>query len=111
MVVLTNTLLLRSRGSKMVVPSNRYALTLYILISVVQSQTISKPGADVCSDDQWKKNVQQQLDAIQSILQQHAIKISNFERLDATSSRDEQSLDTTTNPNEQETSKFCIKIV
>ena len=95
----------------MVVPSNRYTLTLYILIAVVQSQSISKPGADVCSDGHWKNNVQQQLDAIESVLQQHAIKISSLDGLEVTNPRNDKSLDTTTSTHEQETSKIFIKLV
>ena len=90
------------------VSSNRYALPLFILISVVESQTISKTGAEICSDDQWKKDLQQQFDAMQSILQQHAIKISSLERLGVTNTMKEEFLVTTTDPNEQQTSKILF---
>ena len=54
-------------------------LTLFVIIFAVQSQRIGQSSGDFCSDEQWKRDVQEQVDAMQKILQNHAVKISKMD--------------------------------
>ena len=80
-----------------------YILVLYILTFVVQSQKIYLSS---CSLSEWQKDMQQQMDGMQLLLQKYAVKISSLEeKLNNSNEKKETSHETTTYATESETSK------
>ena len=96
-----------------------YILVFYILTFVVQSQKIYQSS---CLLSEWQKDMQQQMNGMQLLLQNYAVKISNLEeKLNSSNEKKKTLHETTTYATESETSKnvcylslFCfsqIKII
>ena len=57
-------------------PSLLFLLILYLLIIVIQPQILSEGS---CSDIEWKKDVQRQLNDMQNLMQKYIVKTYNAE--------------------------------